>query len=88
MELWNGAPSVRIHVTGTQRVLGVVQPNKRFNDLPPEVRRIWTGKDADADWKTSIYGDFEVCPVIASKPERMQSVRLIGASKLAARPRP
>ena len=88
MALWNGNPAVRISVPGTRRVLGVVQPNGRFDDLPPEVRRIWTGRDVDADWKTAIEGDFTVCPVAPARRGRMQPVRVIGAANLSARPRP
>ncbi|WP_372782527.1 hypothetical protein [Phenylobacterium sp.] len=88
MDLWNGAPTVRIRVIGTRRVLGVVQPHERFDDLPPSVRRIWTGQDADADWKTSITGDFKVCAVRPERPGRMPRVRLIAAGRLTARARP
>ncbi len=85
--LWNGTPAVRISVLGTHRVLGVVQPNARFDDLPPAVRRIWTGQDVDADWKTAIEGDFRVCPAAPARPGRMQPVRVIGAANLKLRRR-
>jgi hypothetical protein len=88
MELWNGTPTVRIVVSDTRRVLGVVQPNASFDDLPANVRRIWTGKDPEADWKTSIHGDFKVCPLAADRPGRMQRVTLIEAVHLIAKPRP
>lgn len=88
IELWNGTPSVRIAVSGTHRVLGVIQPNESFGDLPASVRSIWTGKDPEVDWKTAIYGDFKVCPVGSDRPGRMQRVTLIKANRLIARPRP
>ncbi|MGH6910402.1 MAG: hypothetical protein ACREE0_18965 [Phenylobacterium sp.] len=88
MELWNGAPSVRIWVVGTDRVLGVVQPHDSLDDLPASVRRIWSGKDVEADWATAIYGDFKVCPVGGDRPGRMQRVMLIEAVHLTGRPRP
>jgi hypothetical protein len=47
MELWNGAPSVRIWVVGPKRVLGVVHKQASFKDLPLAVRQIWTGAEAD-----------------------------------------
>ncbi len=87
MDLWNGTPTVRIQVIGTHRVLGVVQPNERLDDLPSSVRRFWTGKDAEADWKTSIVGDFAVCPVAAERPGRMRMVRLVDARRLTTRRR-
>jgi hypothetical protein len=88
MELWNGAPSVRIWVVGTKRVLGVAQQEASFKDLPFAVRQIWTGADADKDWATAIYGDFEVCPLAAERAGHMQAVRLIDATHLSWRPRP
>ena len=87
MSLGTGAPTVRIAVTGTRRVLGVVQPNERFDDLPPIVRAIWSGKDPDADWATAIDGDFKVCPMAQARAARMQAVRLVEAAHLTARPR-
>jgi len=88
MELWNGTPSVRIAVSKTHRVLGVVQPNTSFDDLPASVRGIWTGKDPEVDWKTAIHGDFKVCPLAAERSGRVQRVTLIEAVRLSARPRP
>jgi hypothetical protein len=85
MDLWNGAPSVRIWVIGTRRVLGVEQASESLDDLPPAVRRIWTGRDAD--WSTSIYGDFEVCTLTPERAGHMQRVRLIAARRLTLRPR-
>ena len=85
MDLWNGAPTVRIWMVGTRRILGVEQPNERFDDLPPAVRRIWQGDDAD--WATSIYGDFRVCALTPQRPGHMQQVRLVEARGLSARPR-
>jgi len=87
MELWNGAPSVRIWVAGTRRVLGVVQPHDSFDDLPASVRTIWNGKDVEADWATAIHGDFKVCPVGEARPGRMQQVTLVDARRLSTRPR-
>jgi hypothetical protein len=85
MDLWNGAPTVRIWVIGTHRILGVEQRSESFNDLPPSVRAIWTGRDADADWSRSIYGDFQVCALAPDRPGHMQPVRLIDARRLSAR---
>jgi hypothetical protein len=87
MDLWNGAPTVRIWVVGTHRVLGVEQQTETFADLPPGVRRIWAGKDTDADWATAIYGDFRVCALTPDRPGHMRSVRLVGATHLSPQPR-
>jgi hypothetical protein len=88
MQLWNGSPTVRISVIGAHRILGVVQPNQSFDDLPPAVRRIWDGKDVQADWGTAIVGDFTVCAVRPERPGHMQMVRLTATRHLVARPKP
>ena len=88
MELWNGTPSVQIWVVGTHRVLGVVQPHDSLDDLPAGVRKIWNGKDVEADWATAIYGDFKVCLVGGDRSGQMQRVTLVEAFRLTARPRP
>lgn len=87
LALWNGAPTVRIAVAKTRRVLGVAQPTESFDDLPPPVRAIWTGKDANADWATAIEGDFKVCALTPDRPGHMPSVRLVDAVRLTPRPR-
>jgi hypothetical protein len=87
MDLWNGAPTVRIWVVGAHRVLGVEQLSESFDDLPPAVRAVWTGKDTDADWATAIYGDFRVCAVTKAHPGGMQRVRILGATHLSPQPR-
>jgi hypothetical protein len=87
MDLWNGAPTVRIWVTGTHRVLGVEQPRQSLADLPASVRAIWNGQDAGADWATAIWGDFKVCAVERVRRAHLQRVRLVDAWRLAARAR-
>jgi hypothetical protein len=85
MDLWNGAPTVRIWVIGTRRILGVEQRSEGFDDLPPSVRGIWTGRDPEADWSRAIYGDFKVCALAPDRPGHMQTVRLVDARRLSAR---
>jgi hypothetical protein len=87
MSLANGAPTVRIWVIGTRRMLGVVQPHERFDDLPANVRELWSRGGDEAMWATELYGDFRVCPVGPSRPGRMQMVMLSGAQGLTARGR-
>jgi hypothetical protein len=87
MSLANGTPSVRIWVIGTRRILGVVQPNERFDDLPANVRAIWSRGGDEVMWATDLYGDFRVCPVTPSRPGRMQMVTLVSATGLVARRR-
>jgi hypothetical protein len=87
MSLANGAPSVRIWEIGTHRVLGVVQQDERFDDLPANIRRLWAAHGDDAMWSSDLFGDFRVCPVTKSKPGRMQFVRVKQAARLRVRPR-
>ncbi len=88
MTLWNGTPSVRIWVVGARRVLGVVQQDERFDDLPANIRRLWAAHGNDAMWSSDLFGDFALCPVTRSEPGRMQLVRVVGATSLHVRPRP
>ena len=87
LSLHNGAPTARIWVVGTHRVLGVLQPNERFSDLPASVRQLWAGKTNEAIWASEIVGDFEVCAVTASTVGRMQMVKVTAAKHLVLKPR-
>ena len=87
MTLSNGTPSVRIWIIGTHRVLGVVQQDERFEDLPANIRRLWAAHGDDAMWSSDLFGDFAVCPVTRSEPGRMQLVRVLGATRLHVRAR-
>ena len=87
MSLWNGTPSVRIWVVGTKRILGVVQPDEKFDDLPETIRRAWAAHGDDAMWRSDLLGDFQVCPVTANRPGRMQMVTVTGATHLLVQAR-
>ena len=87
MSLWNGAPTVRIWIVGTRRMLGVRQPNDSLEDLPPNVRRLWATHGDAAMWESELFGDFRVCPLAPDRPGHMQPVRLESASRLVLRPR-
>ena len=54
LALWNGAPSERIWVVGTKRMLGVTGRSER--SLPSYLQEQLT-------WDVNIYGDFWVCPL-------------------------
>ena len=88
MALSNGTPSVRIWVVGTRRILGVVQQDETLDDLPNSIRKLWNGKNPDADWNSVIYGDFKVCADAPLRPGRMQMVEVAEARRLVLRPRP
>lgn len=87
MSLANGFPTVRIGVIGSRRILGVIQPHERFDDLPANVRAIWSGGGDEAMWATELYGDFRVCSAAPDRPGRMRMVTLVSASGLVARRR-
>jgi hypothetical protein len=88
MSLANGNPSVRIWVVGTDRVLGVVQQDESFGDLPENIRHVWAAHGDDAMWSSYLFGDFNVCPVTKSKPGRMQFVSVKQATSLRVRQKP
>jgi hypothetical protein len=87
MSLANGTPSVRIWVIGTHRVLGVVQQDESFENLPAAIRAVWSTKGDDAIWATDLYGDFRVCALTARRSGRMQMVVVTSGTRLVGRPR-
>ncbi len=87
MSLANGTPSVRIWVIGSHRMLGVIQQDEAFTDLPANIRQLWSAHGDDAMWSSDLFGDFRVCPLRADRPGHMQPVRLEAASNLRLRPR-
>lgn len=84
MFLANGAPSVRIWIIGTRRVLGVAQQDEDFDKMPEPIRKAW-GNVGPRDWRLGLYGDFDVCPLTKAKRGEMQSVWVRGGKNLSAR---
>lgn len=58
MFLSNGTPSVRIWIVGTHRVLGVIQQDESFGDLPANIRQLWDSHGDIAMCSTYLFGDF------------------------------
>ena len=87
LSLNNGAPTARIWIVGTHRVLGVLQPKESFSDLPAGVRQLWAGKTNEEIWASEIVGDFEVCAVTGSTVGRMQIVSVRATKHLVLKPR-
>jgi hypothetical protein len=85
MQVWNGNPAVRISVIGSKRVLGVVQQDERFDDLPEDIHRAWRASGQGPEDGLALFGDFEVCAETPSRPGRMQMVRVVGGQRLVAR---
>lgn len=77
-----GTPSVRILVSGTKRILGVVQQDERFSELPENVRAAWSGGEERNFRLRDLFGRYRVCAVTAERSGRMQKVRVTGADRL------
>jgi hypothetical protein len=75
MSFWNGNPPVRIHPTGSRRMLGVLDGAKSDASsavLPADLRR-----QLGPEWDTNtVYGEFELCPLTKQRPGWMQFVCL------------
>lgn len=76
LSYYNGAPSTRIWIVGTHRMLGI--PGEE-NELPPNVEVLLK------DFDDNIFGDFVVCPLSPERPGRMQMVLVKSASHLVNR---
>jgi len=79
----NGTPGVRIWVAGTRRILGVLQQDDTFHELPLNIRKTWDVASRLHD--AALIGDFRVCGREKDVPGRMQLVRVIFARNLVLR---
>ena len=84
MSLANGTPGVRIWILGTPRILGVLQQDQRFDDLPRNIRTVWAARGDE--WNTSLFGNFRVCPIERDKPGYMRMVNVVGGTALRVMP--
>lgn len=73
----NGGPSLRIWRVGTDRILGVFDPENEI--MPDSLAKRLGGYDVD------VYGDFEVCPFTKSRDGEMQMVCVESASHLVTK---
>ncbi len=73
----NGGPSLRIWRVGTDRILGVFDPENEI--IPENLAKRLGGYDVD------VYGDFEVCPFTKSRDGEMQMVCVESASHLVTK---
>ncbi len=81
----NGNPAVQIWVIGSRRVLGVVQQDETFDDLPRSIRKAWTVGGHGPEDGAVLVGDFRICAVTGSRPGRMQMVRVLSGRRLVRR---
>lgn len=70
----NGTPSLRIWRIGTNRMLGVFDPENEI--IPDNLATQLTG------FGVAVFGDFEVCPFTKSQPDAMQMVCVESARHL------
>ena len=72
LSVYNGNPTIRLWRIGTNRLLGVRDPEE-VNGVagPPTIPATIREK---LDFDKNVYGDFLVCPLTRSKPGRMQII--------------
>lgn len=83
MNLYNGAPSVRIWRVGTKRILGVSEQRfavEGYCNLPPAIANRLA-------WESDLFADFVVCPFTREQPGVMQLVCVDSATNILVRPR-
>jgi hypothetical protein len=81
MTLGNGGPAIRIWRIGTERMLGVWEPNEGDKDvswLPNPI-------DGQLDYDRQIFADFEVCPLTKETPDELQIVCVQSATHVVTR---
>jgi len=86
MSLSNGTPGVRIWKIGTTRILGVLQQDMTFDDLPRNIRSVWAAHGDE--WNTYLFGNFRVCPIDRYKPGWMRMVNVVRGTALRVKPIP
>jgi hypothetical protein len=81
---YNGTPSFRIWVIGTNRLLGVHEIEYGDNPERP-LMPVQLGQQMGGD-KYELYGDFEVCPLTKERAGWMQMVCVESASHVVQQP--
>ena len=74
LSFWNGAPSTRIWIIGTHRMLGVHDEDQ---NLPSNLSELLKG-----DFDDEVFGNFVVCPLTRYKAGEMQIVYVKSANHL------
>jgi hypothetical protein len=86
---WNGAPTFRLHPSGSKRLLGVVGGDgdpASPSVLTPALRAAMT-PPAPGDL-IPVTATFRVCPLAPDRPGRMRPVCIAGAAQIAPSPDP
>jgi hypothetical protein len=76
LSIYNGNPTFRIWIIGTNRILGIPGGDLKPADMPEELEKLFT------DTGIIVYGDFIVKPLTEYKPGVMQFVRIESAKNL------
>jgi len=76
LSCWNGAPTLRIWIVGTNRILGVRGTSKVPHEVEP------------GTFNTEVWADFVVYPLTKPKPGVMQFVCIESASNITLRSKP
>ena len=76
LSYYNGTPSTRIWIVGTNRMLSLPREDQ---DLPANVKALLK------DFDDNIFGDFEVCPLRRYQRGHMQAVFVKSASHILDR---
>jgi hypothetical protein len=76
LSIYNGTPSFRIWIIGTNRILGVPGGDTEPAEMPRQLEKIFTSPG------TEIYADFVVTPLTKYKPGYMQDVRIESVDNL------
>ena len=78
LQAWNGSPTFRIWIVGTNRILGVAQRDSGETFLVAMPRAL----TSLVAWDTIVYGNFKVWPLEKFHQGWMQSVAVDSATEL------
>jgi hypothetical protein len=76
LSIYNGNPTFRIWIIGTDRILGIHGGDLKPADMPEKLKKLFT------DTGIIVYGDFTVEPLTEYRPGVMQFVRIKSAKNL------
>jgi hypothetical protein len=83
--IYNGSSLRRIWIIGTRRIIALKDDD---SELPAEDEQYQQGSASYGGFEDALFGDFYVCAVDASRPGRMQHVRLQRTKNLKFRGKP
>ena len=83
LSYWNGTPTARIWIVGTNRMLGVSDGHALpgFEQMPKAIRDRMS-------WETELFGNYTFCPFTPEQPGVMQLGCIQAAENLRAQKRP